>query len=207
MKKELELGSNQYKVKSRRFRIKKRKVTALSSIGVIAILFVLTLVHITIEYIDTHSFTWQSPIVVKTQTPLIIERNMKLLSPVPKDHGILGKVEAQEIPEIDPNDVNEFDKAEVKAYVKQETIKRFGIEFWPSMFELVFNESGFNILAQNPESTAFGMFQFLDTTWEGYNCEKTVRLEKQVKCGLDYIEKRYGDPDKAMAFWNENNWY
>src|SRR5213078_4679023 len=36
---------------------------------------------------------------------------------------------------------------------------------WDSLRQLVMHESGFNNEAQNPTSTAYGMFQFLDSTW------------------------------------------
>ena len=38
---------------------------------------------------------------------------------------------------------------------------------WNALYDLVMGESGFDNLAQNPNSSAFGIFQFLDGTWAG----------------------------------------
>lgn len=73
--------------------------------------------------------------------------------------------------------------------------------------ELIMRESRWNYNAQNPVSTAFGIYQFLDSTWQTVNCEKTIDPKEQVRCGLKYIEQRYGDPQKALDFHDRNNWY
>lgn len=64
-----------------------------------------------------------------------------------------------------------------------------------------------NPLAQNPASTAFGIAQFLDGTWEGTGFQKTVDPRKQIEAGLAYIAGRYGSPRRALLFHNRNNWY
>lgn len=83
----------------------------------------------------------------------------------------------------------------------------FGEHEVPALLKLVEKESSFNHLAQNPTSTAFGWFQFLDSTWQAYGCEKTTDPEKQIECGFRYIEKRYGMPSEALAFHQLHNWY
>ena len=95
----------------------------------------------------------------------------------------------------------------VVSVLKEETIHTFGEGYWPAMEQLVMNESGFNHLAQNPVSTAFGLFQFLDSTWGSYGCQKTTVIAEQVRCGIKYISGRYQNPAKALAFWNQNRWY
>lgn len=73
--------------------------------------------------------------------------------------------------------------------------------------ELVNRESGWNPTAQNPTSTAFGLFQFLDSTWAGTGIRKTTDPVRQIIAGLRYIRKRYGSPLAALSFHNRNNWY
>jgi hypothetical protein len=76
---------------------------------------------------------------------------------------------------------------------------------WDALYALVNAESSFNNKAQNPKSSAFGMFQFLDSTWGGH--KKTADPRLQTQYGLDYIGNRYDSPSKAWAFHQKNNWY
>ena len=80
---------------------------------------------------------------------------------------------------------------------------------WPALKQLVMNESGFNNTAQNPTSSAYGMFQFLDSTWSGYGGHKTSDPWKQTEYGLRYIKQRYGDPRHAWQMWQSRSphWY
>ena len=76
-----------------------------------------------------------------------------------------------------------------------------------ALVEIIERESGFNPKAQNPNSTAFGTMQFLDSTWELANCEKTDDPYEQIDCGVTYIKVAYGTPEKALRFHDENGWY
>ena len=67
-------------------------------------------------------------------------------------------------------------------------------------------ESGWNPIAQNPTSTAYGIAQFLDTTWAGYG-PKTSDGYKQIFYGLEYIRSRYGSPSAAWGHEQAFNWY
>ncbi len=93
------------------------------------------------------------------------------------------------------------------AVLRTETINAFGEEHWPAMAQLVEHESGFRPTAQNSRSTAFGLFQFLDSTWASYGCQKTAVVSEQIRCGIKYVKLRYGDPNRAMAFWNDHKWF
>lgn len=75
--------------------------------------------------------------------------------------------------------------------------------------ELVARESAFSHTAKNPKSTARGLFQFLDGTRKNYGGSKVDwndPYQQSVK-GLQYIKDRYGDPVKALKFWDKNNYY
>lgn len=97
--------------------------------------------------------------------------------------------------------------------------------------KLLQGESGFRWTAQNPSSTAYGLFQFLDSTWAGVGITKaqatvgakmggkttvtiggvTVAYWKYAMCvaGLRYIKNRYKTPEQAWAFWQSKSphWY
>lgn len=78
---------------------------------------------------------------------------------------------------------------------------------WDALVKLINSESGFSNTAQNPSSSAYGIFQFLDGTWSGYGVAKTSDPTKQTQAGLKYIKARYGDPVKAWSFKQSHNWY
>jgi SLT domain-containing protein len=68
-------------------------------------------------------------------------------------------------------------------------------------------ESGWNPNAQNPTSTAYGIAQFLDSTWASTGIAKTSDPYRQIDAGLIYIENRYGSSCAAWDFHKANNWY
>jgi len=77
------------------------------------------------------------------------------------------------------------------------------------LWRLLKRESNLNPRAQNPTSTAYGLFQFLDKTWPQYGEPKTDDPRAQFRAGLRYIRARYGDPARAWAFWQAQrpHWY
>ncbi|QPR39598.1 phage tail tape measure protein [Brevibacterium casei] len=78
---------------------------------------------------------------------------------------------------------------------------------WGDLNWLVNKESSWNPNAQNPTSTAYGLFQFLNGTWGTVGGQKTSDPRKQIEYGLKYIKQRYGDVRGARRFWERNNWY
>lgn len=68
-------------------------------------------------------------------------------------------------------------------------------------------ESGWNPNAQNPSSTAYGIPQFLNSTWAGTGIAKTSDGYRQIDAGLIYIEQRYGSPCGAWSQSQANGWY
>lgn len=83
----------------------------------------------------------------------------------------------------------------------------FGDDQVAYCLQIVQRESGFNHLAQNPRSTAFGLFQFLDKTWKGYGYAKTDDPAIQAKAGMAYLKARYGTPQRAMDHHHARGWY
>lgn len=76
---------------------------------------------------------------------------------------------------------------------------------WSSLVKLVQGESGWNINAANPSSSARGLFQKM-TSLHG-PVEKTAF--GQAQWGLKYIKDSYGSPSRAYAKWlsRSPHWY
>lgn len=68
-------------------------------------------------------------------------------------------------------------------------------------------ESGWCNVAQNPGSTAYGIGQFLDTTWPTVGYTKTSDPVVQIAAMLAYIRQRYGNPVAAEQFHLQHGWY
>lgn len=71
---------------------------------------------------------------------------------------------------------------------------------WKCLDEIIHAESRWNPKADNPTSTAYGLFQQL-------KLNRKAGVEKQTRLGLRYITSRYGSPCKARAFQLRNGWY
>jgi hypothetical protein len=68
-------------------------------------------------------------------------------------------------------------------------------------------ESGWNPNAQNPSSTAYGIPQFLNSTWASTGIAKTSDGYRQIDAGLIYIDKAYGSPCAAWGHSQSTGWY
>lgn len=96
-----------------------------------------------------------------------------------------------------------------KVYARRQALALYGwddAEF-AAIDEIWNDESGWRPDAQNPSSTAFGIAQFLDSTWSGTGIDKTPDGYRQIDAGLIYLEQRYGTPQKALAFRKVHGWY
>lgn len=95
---------------------------------------------------------------------------------------------------------------DIQEYARQKARQMFGPGHWPELRELVMDESSWNPEADNKKSSAYGLFQFLDSTWDNYG-GKTHDPYRQINKGLRYISDRYGNPTKADRFHDEHGWY
>lgn len=79
--------------------------------------------------------------------------------------------------------------------------------------QLVYLESKWDNEAKNPYSTAYGIGQFLDQTWDTVSYEKTSDPHTQVDAMIEYVTKRYGSFEAALTAWYEraertgHGWY
>lgn len=96
---------------------------------------------------------------------------------------------------------------DLKGMVKQMAAQMgWGEDQWGAIDQIVQKESSWNPNAQNPSSSAYGLFQFLDQTWKNYG-GKTSDPAAQARAGLAYIRDRYGSPQAALAHHNSRGWY
>lgn len=95
----------------------------------------------------------------------------------------------------------------VKEFAERRVTETFGTGQWKYFDKIVIKESNWNNEAQNPESTAFGLMQFLNSTWSIVGCKKTTDAYTQIDCGITYIKQRYNTPQVAWRFHLQNNWY
>lgn len=109
------------------------------------------------------------------------------------------------------NTVKYFD-AEALAFLTVYT-QDWKMSEWKCLRNLWQKESHFNPKAKNMSSGAYGIAQFLPTTWGNYKVKKTAEARLQIQYGLRYILKRYGDTNdpngacNAWEFWQRNGWY
>lgn len=84
---------------------------------------------------------------------------------------------------------------------------RHGIsgEVWRAMDYIITRESGWNIRAQNPTSSAHGLGQFINSTARAYNYGNT--LDSQLSAFVRYTKDRYGGIIPAYNYWKKNNHY
>lgn len=78
---------------------------------------------------------------------------------------------------------------------------------WDAAQWIIGKESSWNPTARNPDSGAFGLFQFLGGTKDQYLPDENPNPRIQGDAGARYIRDRYGDPLAAKAFWEQNGWY
>jgi len=70
-------------------------------------------------------------------------------------------------------------------------------------------ESAWNAAAKNPNSSARGIGQLLDSTYKNIGMKHADAPVAQTVAALAYIGRRYGSagPCGAWAHWQEKRWY
>ena len=81
------------------------------------------------------------------------------------------------------------------------------VEEYVALHELIMRESSWNPEAQNPKSTAYGLGQFLDKTWELVGIEKSADYRIQLIAAQKYVIMRYGSWVKALEHHKQYGWY
>ena len=76
-----------------------------------------------------------------------------------------------------------------------------------ALHELINLESNWNSEAQNPKSTAYGLAQFVDKTWDLVDVEKSADYRIQLIAAQKYVIMRYGSWVKALEHHKRYGWY
>lgn len=82
-------------------------------------------------------------------------------------------------------------------------VKGFGWseDEWVCLDELIHKESSWDMTANNPNSSAYGLFQVLKTPEDS-------TLKQQVKRGIKYLDARHsGSACKALEHHDRKGWY
>lgn len=74
---------------------------------------------------------------------------------------------------------------------------------------IVQHESGGETTAKNPHSTAFGIGQLTIANRRHYlgSNANTTDPALQLQAFRGYVRDRYGNADRAAAFWRSHHWY
>lgn len=102
---------------------------------------------------------------------------------------------------------NATPETDLQEMAKRMARRRFGPGQYGALEELLERESGWDPHADNPTSSAHGLFQFLDSTRENYNLPLHAGPRRQMKAGLRYIADRYTTPQQALAFHTAHGYY
>jgi hypothetical protein len=78
---------------------------------------------------------------------------------------------------------------------------------WTAFNQIIMMESGWCNTVKNPSSTAYGIGQFLNTTWATVGGYMTSNAQLQILWTIAYIKGRYGGPQAALTFHLQNGWY
>lgn len=81
------------------------------------------------------------------------------------------------------------------------------VKEYEALHELIMLESSWNPDAQNKKSTAYGLGQLLDQTWEQVGIEKSADYRIQLIASHKYVMDRYGSWVKALAHHKQYGWY
>lgn len=85
-----------------------------------------------------------------------------------------------------------------------------GLSEQASLNQIIQHESGGNVHAKNPHSTAFGLGQLLYANrvhYLGRANANTTNYNQQLGAMQHYIKDRYGNAQRAWGFWQKHHWY
>lgn len=78
---------------------------------------------------------------------------------------------------------------------------------YEALHELIDLESKWDSDAQNKRSTAYGLAQFVDKTWDLVGIEKSADYRIQLIAAQKYVMMRYGSWVKALEHHKQYGWY
>lgn len=170
------------------------RLKAFAVLGSFIFIFLMLFSYLLYEYIETHTFKFQSPVLV--QKPVIIKR-VEIVSPLASRSASLGVAYAEEY-------TNPYDTRSPKGIAWQLVYDKWGIQEWGFFDELVMRESGWNPYSVNSSSGACYLAQALPCS--KMNAEPWD-YEAQLKWMVNYVSQRYQNPSNALKFHDQKNWY
>ena len=90
-------------------------------------------------------------------------------------------------------------KVYARGYIQTE-YPSWGRAEWRALTKLWGKESAWSHTADNPDSSAYGIAQVLNT-------KPGTPAPLQIERGLAYIHHRYNKPSIAWAHWRKHGWY
>lgn len=112
-----------------------------------------------------------------------------------------------EAPLVDISVPLEVQDIPIKEFAYNQVKLKWDESQWSSFNNIIQRESEWNPKSQNPTSTAYGLGQFLNSTWQGTGYKKTDDPQIQIMATIEYVSQRYGTPKNAWVFWQANRWY
>jgi membrane-bound lytic murein transglycosylase MltF len=94
-----------------------------------------------------------------------------------------------------------------KEYAEQMITQKWNSNEWESFDMLIYRESKWNSEAKNSNSSAYGLGQFLTSTWGSVGYKKTSDPYLQIDATVEYVAQRYQTPSKALRHHSDHNWY
>ena len=120
------------------------------------------------------------------------------------------------LPVDEPLEEDKIVKGYVSSPVKQQRVpdtargyarSMVSKEEYEALHELIDRESKWDSDAQNPKSTAYGLAQFVDKTWDLVEIEKSADFRIQLIAAQKYVMMRYGSWVKALEHHKQYGWY
>ena len=110
---------------------------------------------------------------------------------------------------LEPKKVVPLAMSHPKEFARQLlALKGFTTKEYGCLVELWRKESNWRPKALNKSSGAFGIAQFMPTTWANYGFPYMPKDPAiQIVAGLRYIKVRYSTPCQALAWHLAHNWY
>lgn len=102
-----------------------------------------------------------------------------------------------------------YTKKQCKQYAYQQVLKKgWSVNDYKNLEKLWQRESGWNAKARNKKSGACGICQALPCSkMKKYGKDYKTNCKTQIRWGVDYIKRRYGNPTKAWKHFQKKHWY
>ena len=188
-------------------KIDTKKVAKIGAIAGLSLGLILALLILANAFFENNYLEFRSPI----QSPILIKKREIIIKEVIKE------VEVEEVEEVEEVVMKATPTGTLIVHTQVEPgiygkIKEYFGDDAVFVGEILARESGLNPTAVNSTSGAIGLFQRYPADTLLNQCPD-LDVDCQMENGKEYIESRYGTPEKAWEFWKEqekihgNGWY